>query len=435
MASITESGLGAKEIILNNNIPLGLPPLDGRIMGMDAKGPTPDDAIIDTLPILELSPKTPRLSHSGSEFYRLTAAMDGGTPVKPSFRQHLKDTYNIILKGNGTSQNTLKYATLNNNPPTESYSNDYEESMFASSTDAASKAVREFTFATGTETAGQGLKTLSKLLPDALSGTLTGWGESLDSRLKNSGVSSQAKTIGNAVSGVLMGHKLDFPHIWKSSGWSPSYRAQIRLYNPYPNDSDMTHKYITAPLATLMMFVTPRSVDGHTFFWPWLCSARIAGLFNLKAAYIKTVTVTKGGDDNHIAYNQRPGIVDVTVEIGSLYDTMVNVTKAAHGIKTDTPTVLDYLNEFGACKGWSDGAQESPPHWINYGGDDYPDKQFHIDSALDDEASIVLATKPSSISRVSSTGTRNDTSARVTPAQIARGNGLVNSNPGLFNTT
>ena len=121
-----------------------------------------------------------------------------------------------------------------------------------------------------------------------------------------------------------MGAKLDFPQIWKSSAWGTTYSIDVRLYNPDPSSLELTNQYIVGPLAILMAFVVPRSRDGHTYHWPYLCKYKVRGLYDVTSGYIKSISVVKGGNDNQIAYNQRAGIVDLSIELGVLYNTMIS---------------------------------------------------------------------------------------------------------------
>jgi hypothetical protein len=114
----------------------------------------------------------------------------------------------------------------------------------------------------------------------------------------------------------------------------------IRLYNPNPQSDIATDKYIIGPIAALMLLGTPISDDGATYNWPFLHKVRATGIYDLDPAYIGGITIIKGGDQQSIAYNQRLGMVDVRIDFGSLYNTMV----ASNSANPARPTLKKYLN-------------------------------------------------------------------------------------------
>lgn len=353
--------------------PIGLQPTDERSLARGqsgVSGPNMLNVTQDSMPILEIIPAYPKIT-GGLELYRLKPGMDNSddSQTNLSYRQELLEFYNITLRN---ELPYLRVAYMNVSPPIESFTNDYEESMFSNLADAASKGIRELKFATGTTTAGVAVDKLQSFLKNAggLGQEATQNLDAFNKRVQEAQAAQQLGSINqqsivDISANVALGNKLDFPQIWKSSGWSPSYSVNVRLYNPFPGEKKATEKYITGPLTALMMFVVPRTRDGHTFFWPWLCKYRVRGLFNVKAGYIKSIQVIKGGDDNNIAFNQRPGIVDVKIELGTLYQTMISSTNSN---ASDIPTLTNWLEEFSEAKRWADGSQvNQAPRWTRFG--------------------------------------------------------------------
>jgi len=145
-----------------------------------------------------------------------------------------------------------------------------------------------------------------------------------------------AKTAGM----VATGNKVDFPQIWSSSSYSPSYRFTTLLYNPWPDDPSIGNedfcynKYIVEPLAHLMGFMMPISSDGLSYTYPVLCGAYGGGLINVKAGYIETFDINVGGASSDISFLQRPNIIEVDFTNKHLYSTMIGyVSDGAAGSK------------------------------------------------------------------------------------------------------
>jgi hypothetical protein len=167
----------------------------------------------------------------------------------------------------------------------------------------------------------------------------------------------------------------------------------VRLYNPYPADRNATKHYIIGPLCALLMFVLPRSEDGQSFTWPFCCFFRFPGAVQQTSGFITNVTVAKGGDDNIWAMNQRPGMVDVKVDFGTLYNVLINGIDDG---RISLPTIHEYAKELEATKGinpdeWTKKektvATETTPAPINKtfppGGRTEPNRE-EPDTRLDD---------------------------------------------------
>ena len=147
--------------------------------------------------------------------------------------------------------------------------------------------------------------------------------------------------FGTALKQVMIGSRVDFPMIWRHSSYAPSYQLTVRLYNPYPADNDMYEKHIIKPLTYLLGFMTPLSDSDYTFEHPVLCQAICPGLFSVRAGYIESMTIIKGGGAADISYYQRPGTVEVQFTIADVYSTMIAKTTAA--VNEDRPTLDRYV--------------------------------------------------------------------------------------------
>ena len=325
----------SRDQIAKNTVPdiMGLPPEYAASMGTDA--PNMNDVIRDSFPILEIIPCEPVFAKS-LEMFTLTRAFKTKSDVGTSYIDELNKYYGYKLSGKAMNYEALRYAIQANSfPVMESFSNEVGESIFQSVADVGSSFARDFTFMTGTKTAGHGARQLAGLV-DKMSGGTTGSDllksgtnkmnamvKGLSNATGNRMSPENIKTSANIAIETIAGRAIDFPQVWRSSSWAPSYNANIRLYNPYPGDERATKEFIIGPLATLLMFVVPRTYNGYNFSWPWLCKYRVPGLYDVQAGFIKDVTVIRGGDDNHFALNSIPGMVDVRITLGTLYSNIL----------------------------------------------------------------------------------------------------------------
>jgi hypothetical protein len=146
----------------------------------------------------------------------------------------------------------------------------------------------------------------------------------------------------NILDRLLTGARLDFPMVWKSSGYQPSYSLTVRLYNPQPASLESTKKYIVGPIIALMLLAVPITTDGTTYSWPYLHKIISPGVFELDPGFIQNITVIKGGDQQQISQQQTLAMADVRIDVGSLYSSMVaGTTSLGHKSR---PTVKKYMD-------------------------------------------------------------------------------------------
>ena len=346
-------------------VPIGLPPqyVISALKTGDTSYPNMPFVIEDSMPMMELIPCTQSLK-GGLEGYELTDDLE-------NFKNYLFENYNVQL--NVEPGGSIKLAFMAERPPSESFSNDFGESSLAKVANFASSGIGEMAFATGSETISGGLGKLRGKLAeyggmgkdgaDMLGEAMNATGKAREKLMTNikEKTGKDASSVMNTLGQLAVGAKLDFPDIWKSSSWSSTYSITVRLYNPDPSSDEMTRKYIIGPLAVIMSFVVPKSVDGHTFKWPWLCKYTVRGLYNVMAGYMKSASVIKGGNDNQIAMNQRAGIVDLNIDFGVLYKTMISRASTTDGNLSQIPNLADWLDNLADKKAWLETGNNDAP--------------------------------------------------------------------------
>lgn len=331
----------------NVEIPDWVPDTDVRTL----RSETPknlDDVIIDSMPIMELVPVKPNFV-LGPALYQMKPAM-GKVGDKESFAGQLHNLYNIQLNPNRKQKNSIKICIQNTSfPVVDSFTNTFKESMankLADTVGSSGDMMRELNVMFNKE-----IGDVSKYASEVLQG----FGMSKEEQAAGAGffkgkegMSEFDKKVGLSAGAIgrmfAKGDRIDFPQIWNNSSWAPTYNANIRLYNPHPGDPKYTMQHLIAPLVTILMFAVPYSTDGVTYSAPWLCQFKVPGIYDLKAGFISDISVMKGGDDNHIAFNQVPGIIDIKLTFGTLFNTMVSANKSSPSITgSDRPTIHSYI--------------------------------------------------------------------------------------------
>jgi len=214
-------------------------------------------------------------------------------------------------------------------PFSETYSNEFGQSTLVGGLNVLGEGAREVMWVAGEDIkkgwqeAQQGKK--GELAQQVVEG-LGEMGAQAQGLLNTVVGEKRGTQITNLAGQLLSGGKLNFPMVWKSSSFDREYDISIRLWNICPDNIDMQNKYIIGSLYSLLPFVVPTSEDGATFKWPLLCTIQIPGQSIVKACYVKTVSVIRGGDANDVAWNQRVGTIDIKIAFGDLYTTMLDIT-------------------------------------------------------------------------------------------------------------
>lgn len=313
-----------------------------QTFGMPPSTYVSDDEIVNSMPVMEITPCTPHFE-SGLTLFRVNEAWD---------------KYNKILNNLGFSLSSqpIRLAFIADNFPTDTFSNEYGETFLQKFTDVASQGMQQLAQMTGANTGLQAIENLGKSFESVggevggTIGDIVGAGGSgaikmakaLD-QMKQS-LSSQSGFMRgslNTIDKMLAGYRVDFPQIWRNSGFTPSYTATIRLYNPNPGSARSTARHIIGPLAVILCLGIPRSSDGKTFNWPFFHKIRSQGIYNLDPSVITNITVVKGGDQQQISFNQKLAMVDVRIDFTSLYGTML--LEENKTLNQNRPTIRNYL--------------------------------------------------------------------------------------------
>ena len=266
--------------------------------------------------------------------------------------------YSSLLGGLGYSGKLpLKVAFQADSFPTDNFANSYAESFLDKTTKVVSQGISSMSQMFGAKGAIDLGAKMGGLMSDGNKGTALGTlGQTIQDKSKqlesfknnNLGGPGMLGDVARTLDSVLAGARVDFPQIWTDSSYTPSYTMTIRLYNPNPSSEDDTNQYIIGPLAALLLLGLPRSKGSTaTYNYPFLHKIHCPGIYFLNPCYISNISVIKGGDQQSIAWNQRLGIVDVRIDFGSLYSSIISQETPSH---VDRPTLKAYLEAMRGSK-------------------------------------------------------------------------------------
>jgi len=353
-----------KEILRKTNYDeiIGLPPL--LYVEEDDIADKRKKLILNTMNILEITPGFPG---------QFTSEESSGLRLYTFDESKGREVYNKLVKKclpNTKDIDTIKVAFLNENAFSESWSNDFGESILEEAMNFGIPTVRELRLLYGTSTLSEALRKFTKSMTPENAKTPSSVPEQMWEFLNRLGttmtgyLSTGVQAAEEFVSGlggagaplrqILYGSNIDFPQIWRGSSFSPSYSVTVRLFNPFnlgifqeslSLTQEQQEKYIIEPLVKLLVLVVPISDSNSTFFSPLICKVRCPGLFSIKMGYVSAIDVIKGGDTNDVSYFQKPGTVDVKITFNDLYTSMVQELEDSEEIyDKNRPTLVDYVN-------------------------------------------------------------------------------------------
>jgi hypothetical protein len=322
------------------------------IFGLPPRSHVSDTAILNSMPVVEIIPGVANFE-SGLTLFRV----DTGPGI---------EKYASILKRHGFRLPTkgLKLAFIADNFPTDSFTNEYGETFLQKFTDVASQGMQQLAQITNSQTGTEGAEKIAGGMKTAFEDVEGGMGAAIQGTANAAikaaqGMERMIQNMGdrsaflggalNTVNKMLAGNRVDFPMIWRNSGFTPSYTATVRLYNPNPGNKLSTKRHILGPIAAILSLTLPQSHDGKTFKWPFFLRVKSAGIYKLDPAVITNVTIVKGGDQQQISFNQQLAMVDVRIDFTSLYSTMVVETTT--NFQSDRPTLRNYLHGMEDIKG------------------------------------------------------------------------------------
>jgi len=346
----TSGGLTTVDFII------GLPPIT-TTTGTPIHTQRTREALMNSMPTATIYPGIPSFE-SGIDLFRRVNAFES-----KSNDSKQKTNYNYylpMLRRHGYTLDKsvhnqgVKIAYIADNFPTDTFTNEYGENFLQKFTDVASEGAASISQMFG----ARDVRTLGKRMAGAAArtgGPIGKAGEMAQAAGKYldqvgnmfAEASPSGARMGNMISSLAAGSRIDFPMVWKSSAFQPSYTMTIRLYNPNPGNLGSTKKYIIGPIAAILLLGIPISQDSSTYSWPFLHKVVSPGIYDLDPAYIQNITVIKGGDQQQISYRQSLGIVDIRIDFGSLFSSML--ATASKSDKT-RPTLKKYLESMKTNK-------------------------------------------------------------------------------------
>ena len=277
------------------------------------------------MPIATIYPGIPSFE-SGIDLFRRVDVFDNRGTVQDGQYIQKKDKINTtyylpMLRKHGYSLDKgihtsgVKLAYIADNFPTDTFTNEYGENFLQKFTDVASEGAASISLMFGARDIrqlGSGMTAAAKKRGGTvgkigeMAGKAGDYINELGGMFKD--YSPAGARMASMIGSLAAGSRIDFPMVWKSSSFAPSYSMTVRLYNPNPGDVGSTQKYIIGPIAAIMLLGIPISQDSSTYSWPYLHRVESKGIYDLDPAYIQNITVIKGGDQQQIAYNQKLAI-------------------------------------------------------------------------------------------------------------------------------
>jgi hypothetical protein len=328
-----------------------------ELTGSNTFNRSPQQKVINNaMPLVHIQPGIPsftkgldlmsRAPAMGSLPDTYSAADIARSGKRGSYLDQLANLGFYLKQGSPGISGFLSCAYLADNFPTDTFTNEYGENFLQKITNVASEGMAGLSQMFGGRSLSQTMGNITET-GKAQGGYTKKAFEGVESVLDAvSGVAQKIggmnPTLGRIVKNadvLAAGGRIDFPMLWKNSTYTPSYTMTIRLYNPNPNSSRVTAKYIIGPIAALLLLGLPTSVGAGSYSWPFIHRFYSPGIYDLDPGYISNITIVKGGDQQQIAWKQRMGLVDVRIDFGSVFNSILSNASESR----NRPTLKGYL--------------------------------------------------------------------------------------------
>lgn len=359
---------GDKKLKYNTEPIMGLPPAD-YLYKDDPLGSVVKNRLLASMFVIYVSPMWPSYQGINGDTGMNLFELDSNKGLE-KFNEILKS---VNIKSNLVS-NEMMFAIINDSSITDSFSNDYSDSMFESLANTAADFAKEARAISGGDTAAEIISKGGKQFSDMAkmfgsgkdSGSVVGniFNDAGNTMAKMTESSAEflrglqqnislnenpgVRKLGTGLMQIATGSQVDFPKIWRGSSYTPSRSFTIRLINPYPNNPETYMRYIVSPLVHLLSITLPISDSAFTFSHPLVCKVNCPGAFNLNCAAISNLEIVLGGETNTFSYYQRPEVVDVRVTFESLYTSMLakpnnSDNQSTKTVNEERPTLDTYI--------------------------------------------------------------------------------------------
>lgn len=345
------------------NFIIGFPPVAPRDTSGTSSGPSRQDLIRNAMPIVHIQPGIPNLTHGIDLMSRSPAFSSISDEVQSSGLQRVKKRTSYVQQLSNLGfklkqprpavTGFLTCAYLADNFPTDTFTNEYGENFLQKITNVASEGMAGISQMFGGRSATDVINNILGQIGQTgeLAAKGTGAAKSVLNKM-GEGINTIApegstfRRILNNADVLAAGGRIDFPMLWKNSTYSPSYTMTIRLYNPNPSNLRSTAKFIIGPIAALLLLGLPQSVGSGAYSWPYIHRFWSPGIYNLDPGYISNITVVKGGDQQQISWKQQLGVVDVRIDFGSVFNSILSNASESR----NRPTLKGYLSALAGEK-------------------------------------------------------------------------------------
>jgi len=200
------------------------------------------------------------------------------------------------------------FCTKSGTSTSESISNEFADSVLASTANSISEAVQEFHFLTGNSLQNLA-STAGTKIGDAIQSGVDSVAEIFGA---DKGASVGGGYLGGAISTAAAGNKLIWPQIWKNSTFNRSYNLSFEFVSPY-GTPEAIFRYVYLPFITLLTLATPKQYGTNGYCNPFLIRLEMPGAFTSDLAVIQNMTWRKGGNDNLFTNDGLPLAISVDI--------------------------------------------------------------------------------------------------------------------------
>ena len=142
----------------------------------------------------------------------------------------------------------------------------------------------------------------------------------------NGGATDAISSIASIVTGKMFGLNIALPRVYESSGYTNSFNLTIRLTSPTGHPDDI-QEYIQKPILLLLIAGGPISLDGVNYGFPIPWKVVGHGISDSKVCFFESISVLRGGLDNHYSDFLQPINIDVRITLSPVNTAFMSLMK------------------------------------------------------------------------------------------------------------
>lgn len=149
-----------------------------------------------------------------------------------------------------------------------------------------------------------------------------------------------------AFSEALDGQQVQYPDTWSDSTFDRAYNVEFEFFSPY-GDKESIFRYVYLPYILIICMGLPRQQSFYGYQQPFLLRVMAPGWFEIEVGVITSMTITRG-DNSLWTVDGLPRVIRISTVLQDLYPNLV-VSKWPRRMKYN-PSLTSYIETMSGMR-------------------------------------------------------------------------------------